>query len=60
MFPGFVAEESKSKPDAAGRLEALARAWHTAYRRAELRNAGILAIMAWRSCCWPERHSLVS
>jgi hypothetical protein len=45
-FLGFVAEKSKSKPDAAGRLEALARAWHTAYRRVELRNAGILAIMA--------------
>ncbi|QWG20332.1 hypothetical protein KMZ68_11090 [Bradyrhizobium sediminis] len=45
-FLSFVAEEAKSKPETARRLEALARAWYAAYRFEELRNAAILAIMA--------------
>lgn len=45
-FLSFVAEEAKSKPETARRLEALARAWYAAYRSEELRNAAILAIMA--------------
>lgn len=45
-FLSFVAEQSRSKPDTAKRREALARAWHAAYRHEELRNAVILAIMA--------------
>ncbi|QWG21687.1 hypothetical protein KMZ93_16995 [Bradyrhizobium sediminis] len=45
-FLSFVAEEAKSRPETAKRLEVLARAWYAAYRSEELRNAAILAIMA--------------
>src|SRR4051812_5218971 len=44
-FLSFVADKLKSDPQAAGRCDALARAWFAAYRRAELRSAAALAII---------------
>ncbi|MBM3649237.1 MAG: hypothetical protein FJX11_15740 [Alphaproteobacteria bacterium] len=45
-FLAFLARQNDGRPQAAQRLAALARAWFTAYRWSELRNAAALAIMA--------------
>jgi hypothetical protein len=45
-FLSFIAERSKSRPETAKRRATLARAWHAAYWRTELRNAALLSVMA--------------
>jgi hypothetical protein len=44
-FLSFIAERSKSRPETAKRRAALAKAWHAAYWRQELRNAALLTCM---------------
>jgi hypothetical protein len=45
-FLAFIAERCAKDPGAADRCQALARKWRAAYRWSELRNAGLLALMA--------------
>lgn len=45
-FLAFISERCAEEPGSADRCQALARDWFAAYQRSELRNAGLLAIMA--------------